>query len=350
VTERRLTFAVPGRLDTPTGGYAYDRRVIAELIEQGWRVDVLEIGVGFPFPDADRLARAQTMLESAPPAAPLVIDGLAFGVMDHIAPALARSHRLIALVHHPLALETGLAPELAGRLRNSERAALASAHRVIVTGTQTARILESDYGVNAGAITVAPPGNDPMPFAAGSDDGICRVLSVGAIVPRKGYDVLVAALALLPQRTWHVTIAGDATRDPAAAAVLKEQIAGAGLNARIRVAGAVGDAELADLYRRADVFVTASHFEGYGMAAVTAIANGLPLIATRVGALAEMAGPAAMLVPPGDAAALATALGRVVADAGLRANMRSAAQQASRGLPTWRDAAARISSTIERVT
>jgi glycosyltransferase involved in cell wall biosynthesis len=346
VVGRHLTFAIPGRLDTPTGGYAYDRRVIAELSAQGWRVDVCEIGDGFPFPDAATRAQARAMLESAPAAAPLVIDGLAFGVMDDIAPALARTHRLIALVHHPLACETGLAPDIPAAFRRSERAALASARHVIATAPQTAHLLRIEYAVNAEKITVACPGNDPMPPSVGSNDGICHLLSVGAIVPRKGCHGLIAALASLPDRAWHLTIAGDATRDQACTTALRDQVAKAGLGARVRIAGAVSDSELDALYRHVDVFVTASLFEGYGMAALTAIACGLPLIATRVGALGDIPPDAAILVPPGDTSALAAALDRVTGDASLRARMRIAAQKAARDLPTWRDTVAKFAAAI----
>jgi glycosyltransferase involved in cell wall biosynthesis len=347
VVGRSLTFAVPGRLDTPTGGYAYDRRVIAELATLGWRVDILEIGEGFPFPDAATHAHAKSMLERASSAAPLVIDGLAFGVMDDIAPELARTHRLIALVHHPLALETGLAPQAAFALRKSERAALVCAQRVIVTIKQTAGILRSDYGVSPDRITVAPPGNDPMSFSPGSSDGICRLLSVGAIVPRKGYENLVAALAQVHNPAWFLTIAGDTTRDADCAAMLQMQIENAGLAARVRLAGAVSDGELEMLYHEADVFVTASLFEGYGMAALTALACGLPLVATRVGALEDIPGDAAIRVSPGDTTALATALTDVIRDADLRGRMRMAAQNASHNLPTWREAAIAVAAAIE---
>ena len=83
----------------------------------------------------------------------------------------------------------------------------------------------SDYGVPAERITVARPGSDPAPLAQGSQDGIVRLLSVGAVVPRKGFDVLIAALATLSDLPWRLTIAGDRTRDRNAAAQLDADIA-----------------------------------------------------------------------------------------------------------------------------
>ena len=123
-------------------------------------------------------------------------------------------HPLIAVVHHPLALELGLSMAMANELRASERAALAVSRRVVVTSRPTARVLAADYNVAMERITVAIPGNDPVAAANGSDDGIVRLLSVGAVVPRKGFDVLIAALAMLTELPWQLTIAGDRTRDP----------------------------------------------------------------------------------------------------------------------------------------
>ena len=63
---KRLAFAVPGDLATPTGGYAYDRRMIAELAQLGWQVDVIDLGDGFPRADATARAAAQARLVGCP--------------------------------------------------------------------------------------------------------------------------------------------------------------------------------------------------------------------------------------------------------------------------------------------
>jgi hypothetical protein len=100
---KRAVFAVPGDLATPTGGYVYDARIIGGLRTRGWSVDVTDLGANFPRPDARALHDARNMLAKIRPGVLLVIDGLAFGTMAQEAPALADQHRLVALVHHPLA-------------------------------------------------------------------------------------------------------------------------------------------------------------------------------------------------------------------------------------------------------
>src|ERR1041385_5671299 len=155
-----FAFAVPGDLDTPTGGYAYDKRMVAELRALGWRPELLNLGAGFPRPSALTRAAANAQLHDVPKGRPIVIDGLAFGVLPEAAETLSVTHPLIALVHHPLALETGLTPEEAAALRESERRALSFTHAVVANSPATARVLAADYGVPAERMTVAPPGTD----------------------------------------------------------------------------------------------------------------------------------------------------------------------------------------------
>jgi glycosyltransferase involved in cell wall biosynthesis len=254
-------------------------------------------------------------------------------------------------VHHPLALEWGLPADHAAILRGSERVALACAQAVVVTSPATARIVASDYGVPPARVTVARPGNDSVPRARGSGRGPLHLLSVGAVVPRKGFDVLVAALAALANLPWRLTIAGDLTRDAKAAASLHTEISHHGLTNRIAVLGAISSEQLATLYDTADLFVLSSYFEGYGMAYSEALAHGLPIIGTNAGAIAEtVPDDAGLLVNAGDPAALAAALRSVITDPPLRRQLAEAALVAARYLPTWSESALIFAGALERLT
>jgi glycosyltransferase involved in cell wall biosynthesis len=354
VVKGDVVFAVPGDLDTPTGGYAYDKRMIAELRALGWQVEVLNIGAGFPHPTAATRAKAEALLGAVPEGRPIVIDGLAFGVLPEVATCLGASHRLIALIHHPLALETGVGAEEAAALRDSERAALSATRAVVANSATTARVLSADYGVPADRITVAPPGTDRPAVAIASradhDADEVALLCVASAVPRKGYDVLTAALREAAAWRWRLTIAGDMGRDPETAAQLKDDIARFGLGDKVIIEDAVTPDRLAILYAQADVFVLPSRYEGFGMAFANAIAHGLPVIGTTAGAIPDIVpSSAGILVPPDDHAALAAALRRLIVDNAERARLSAGARAASARLPTWRGSAELFSAAIERV-
>jgi glycosyltransferase involved in cell wall biosynthesis len=312
------------------------------LRQRGYDVDVIDLGDGFPRPQPAAIEASLTCLRCVPAGQPIVVDGLALGVLPEAASALRASHRLIALVHHPLALESGLAPGEAQALRDSERAALAAVSHVIVTSPSTRRILATEYGVPEGRITVALPGIERTGMACksiGNTPGntagdTINLLAVGAVVPRKGYDVLIEAVAGLTGLDWQLVIAGDCKRDQATASALAAAISCKCLDERVCLAGAVSESELDGLYRRAQVFVLASRFEGYGMAYAEAIARGLPVIGTRTGAIPDtVPAGAGILVPPDDVVALGEALRAMISQAWLREHCASVARAAL--MPTW---------------
>jgi glycosyltransferase involved in cell wall biosynthesis len=291
------------------------------------------------------------LLSSVPDRVPTVIDGLAYGVMEREAALLSSQRPIISLVHHPLARETGLSAKDATAFHDTERAALAHAHRVITTSGTTSDILAADFGVPPNRMTVIRPGNDRHVVPTRALGRTVRLLSVGSITPRKGFDILVAALATLADLPWHLTIVGDRSRDPVAASQLDDDITRRGLLHRIDVTGAVPEADLAGLYREADVFVLASRFEGYGMAFAEAIGYGLPVVGTQAGAISEaVPHSAGILAPPDDVTAFAVALRSLIVDPGRRSTLAAGALRHASDRPTWTHAAALFADAIDKTS
>jgi glycosyltransferase involved in cell wall biosynthesis len=345
---RQVFFAVPGDLATPTGGYRYDRRIIAELPALGWGAEVVNLGDGFPYPTADTRAAACARLSALARGRPVVIDGLAFGVLPDAAEALRASHSLVALVHHPLALESGLSATESASLHASERSALGCARHVIATSATVARLLVEHYGVPSGTVSVVEPGTDRVSTAPRNGAGVVKLLAVGSVIPRKGYDVLIAALARLRHLPWQLVIAGDCGRSPQTYRQVKGEIGRLGLAERVSLLGAVAFDELAPLYASADLFVLPSRFEGYGMAYAEAIAHGVPVVGTTAGAIPDTVPAAAgVLVAPDDIEALAVALQRVIENPADRERLAAGARAAT--FPSWPQQAALFARLLERV-
>jgi glycosyltransferase involved in cell wall biosynthesis len=343
-----VVLIVPGSLDTRTGGYGYDRRIVSGLRERGWSVDVRELDGSYPFPTPRAQAGAAAALGSLPDGALVLADGLAYGAMADEARVNAGRLRIVALVHHPLAEESGLDAATALALAASERDALRSARQVVVTSRRTAALLPT-YGVTPDRITVVEPGTDPAPLARGSQSGTTHLLCVATLTPRKGHLVLLRALSQIAHLPWHLTCLGGAIHAETARQV-EAAIAALGLGGRVTLAGEGDDRMLAEAYDRADVFVLPTLYEGYGMVVAEALARGLPVIGTSTGAIADLVGhDAGIVVPPGNERALAGALELVLQDGPVRARLASGAQRARLALPTWADAAARMADVLTKV-
>jgi glycosyltransferase involved in cell wall biosynthesis len=198
---------------------------------------------------------------------------------------------------------------------------------VAISGAVRARLIEG--GVPAGMIRLIPSAVDPELLYPQQGRAATRaaaglgetplLLVVAALVPRKGIDLLLAALARLAQQGLRpaLWIAGQGLARPA----LEKQARELRLEDRVRFLGQRSD--VADLLSACDVFILPSRHEGLGVAALEAMAAGRAIVATRVGGLAEAVvhERTGLLVPPEDPAALATALARLLCDPALRARL-----------------------------
>ena len=340
----RLALLVPGPFDAVSGGYAYDRRMVAGLRAAGHDVRVVELSGQFPLADdTARGAAAAAWAGLATDEMP-IIDGLALPAFS--ATALAERAG-VGLIHHPTALETGFAEDTRECLREIERQLMPLLTRVIVTSEPTAERLVAEFGVRRDRINVVVPGTEEAPRYHGSADGLCRLLSIGTLVPRKGHDQLLRALARLTDMAWQLTIVGAADRDPVHAHGLVALAEELGLANRVRFAGEVVDDGLEALWRETDIFALATQYEGYGMAIAEALKRGIPVAVTAGGAAGTLVpADAGVVCPVGDVDQLSKALRRMIFGRELRAYLAEHAWAAGQALPSWDDQARAFAAAL----
>jgi glycosyltransferase involved in cell wall biosynthesis len=335
-----LTFFVPGCFPPTTGAIVFDTSLAAELRALGHEVTVVPVSGQHPWPDAAASASAAALWRAHGPVHPedrAVIDGFCLYAFDGLEERL-REARAITMFHHPMSLEPQLSPAERIAFAEIEQRLLPKLARIVVPSEAGRAQLTAAMTLPPEAIAVVTPGIPDPGRSTGSGGRACHLLAVGSLIPRKGHDTVLRALAGLPDLDWRLTICGDAGIDPAHAAALRAAAETPGLAGRVTFAGACGSAQMESLWRTADVFVSGSRFEGYGMAVAEAVRRGLPLAVTNGAAATDVIPPeASVVVEPGDHVQLSKGLRRLIFSPQLRRDLADAAWRAGRTFPSWAD-------------
>jgi glycosyltransferase involved in cell wall biosynthesis len=340
-----IILIVPAPFSTISGGYGYDRRIVAELRAGGRIVDVVELTGAFPLVDAEGRGSAAGAWSALPTGATPVIDGLALPAFADLGDALA-VRGTVGLIHHPLCLETGLDDADRVRLTEIEQALFPRLRRVIVTSATTANALASCFAIPVERIRTVVPGTDDAARCRQPSSGTCQILSIATLIPRKGHDILLRALALSRDLDWRLTIVGT-DRDVPCANFLRTLTKELSIVDRVVFAGEqIGDA-LESFWHDADVFALATRYEGYGMAIAEALKRGLPVVVTNGGAAGALVTPdAGYVCAVDDIDQIARALRRLIEDHDQRRHMAERAWQIGQSLPSWRAQAALFADAL----
>ncbi|MCC6987667.1 MAG: glycosyltransferase family 4 protein [Acidobacteria bacterium] len=352
---RALTLLVPGGLTRCSGRYRYDRQIVQGLRALGWTVGVTMVDASFPQPTPEALDDVDRILAAQRDNALVMVDGLVLGAIPEQIERVAHRMTIVGLVHHLLAAEAGLDPAQAADVAEREGQALRAATGLIAPSFGIARAIVG-CGVQREQVAVVIPGTDAAPRAEGSRSrpGARRstpveLVCVGSLIPRKGHDVLLDAVAELRLLPWHLTCVGSDTVAPDHVTSLREQIEISGLADQVTLAGEIDDPKLEHALQHADVFVLATQHEGYGMAVAEALRRGIPVVSTMAGAIPELVGfDGGSVVPIADADAFAAALEPIVGDHARRAEVAAGALAQGAALPLWSDAASAASDAIVR--
>lgn len=352
----RVGLVVYGDIDTRTGGFRYDRRLVAGLRERGDEVVVIELPWrSYPrglLDNADpRVARR---IARAGPFDVLLQDELAH-------PSLVATNRrlrsrldcpLVGVVHHLRADETA-APERFA-FAAAERRYVETLDAVIANSELT---LESVRELAPIEGIVAPPAGDrfdpdvePSFVRERAREDPPRVLALGTVVPRKATAALVEALAAATA-PWELTVVGDTTVARGYVRHCRRLADRRGVTDRVTFTGAIDDDALADCLRESHVLALPSRHEGFGIAYLEGMAFGLPAVASLAGGGRSVVthGETGFLVPPAGAGAVAAALDHLAGDRETLAAMGVAARRRFETHPGWAETVGRVRSFLAEV-
>lgn len=352
----RLGLVIYGALDTVSGGYLYDRRLVEHLRRAGDTVEVLSM----PWESyGRRLAHnlhGHYLDQMARPYDILLQDELNHPSLAWLNGRLGPRPPVISIVHHLRCSEARPAWQN-GFYATVERRYLRSVDGFIFNSRTTRAAVERLVGEGRPSVVAYPAGDrfgvslDAGTVARRAQEGPLRVLFVGNLIPRKGLNVLLAALAEVGE-PWELAVVGSETADPAHAARLRSQAGRLALSPRVRFAGNLPDDTLREEMARAHVLAVPSNYEGYGIVYLEGMAFGLPAIATTAGAAREIItdGQDGFLVSAGDAAALSQRLTLLARDRKRLAAMGTAALTRFGRHPTWEQTGAAVRAfLLERI-
>lgn len=337
----RLLLITEAPLDSVSGASVYHARLL-----DAWRAisgDAEAIGLDAP--------ASENFASTIPEDACILVEAAGF---EKAQPALSGliDRGAVALVHHPIALEPGASAERRTARKALESGVLPRFRRVVTASEPIAQRLKAEFGVAEDRLLVVVPGTEPQtrrhidakrPFGTP-----CTVLSLGTISYRKGHDLLLRAVAGLPDLDWRLILAGE-VRDQAYASELDRLIDTLGIGARVERPGPLHGDALEAAWSRAEVFALATRFEGFGMAIAEAMARGLPVAVTDGGAAGSLVpAEAGAVAPVDDLAQFTKALRRLVFSPPLRAEMGAAGYAHARHLPGWTDQARAIAELFRR--
>ncbi len=312
----RLGLIIYGPLDTVSGGYLYDRKLVDYLRRQGDSVEILSLPRGsylthlrdnFHFRLADHF------------------DLLVQDELNHPSLLVANRQRracpILSLVHNLRSCEPR--PGWQNRFyREVEKYYLRSVDGFIFNSSTTCKTVQALTGDSRPSV-IASPGGDRLGFlqpevveSRASQPGPLRLVFLANLTPLKGLHVALKALRSLPPEGYRLEVIGSQDVDPKYMQAMRKLMDESGLSGCVHFHGILDGRALAERLAQAQVMVAPSYYEGFGIALLEGMAFGLPVIGTTAGAVSELIteDKNGYLIAPGDEAALARRLAGLAAD------------------------------------
>lgn len=356
----KIGLVIYGSLDTLTGGFLYDRKVVEYLRSQGNEVRIFSL----PWRNYARhltdnfSSRLFTTLCKAN------VDVLIQDELNH--PSLfwinrrvrcRQKYPVVSIVHH-LRCNEARPGWQNGLYRLVEGSYLRSVDGFVFNSRTTGATVEALVGEGKPHVLAYPGRDGDSPVLTESavasratEAGPLRILFVGSLIPRKELHTLIAALAGLPRENWRLEVVGSLTTDSAYAAKIQELIVARGLGDRIALLGPLARPDLEQSYARNQLLAVPSSYEGFGIVYLEGMGAGLPAIASTAGAAHEIITPGAdgFLVNPGDVEAIAGAINELQGNREKLAHMGVSALKRYDRHPAWEESSQAILDFLRKM-
>jgi len=340
-----------GSLDTLSGGYIYDRRLVEYLRAQGDSVEIISL----PW-----RSYAAHLTDNLSFKLPSNFDILIQDELNH--PSLIAANRrrrpcpIVSLVHHLRCSELRAGWQN-GFYRIIEKEYLKSVDGFIFNSRTTKAAVNELIGHGKPAIVAFPPtdrftrASSEEEIKARASQSPFRILFLGNLIERKGLHTLLKALGLTPSGV-HLDIVGSETTEPAYARKMRKIAASNRLSSIVTFHASLDKEPLIEKFRQAHVLVVPSSYEGFGIVYLEGMCFGLPAIGTTAGAAGEIIEheKTGFLIQPGDHESLAAFISSLAKDRSLLANLSINARVRYNRQPSWSQTAGQIRTFLQSMT
>ena len=276
---KKIFFIIPFFKKSITGGTSYDINLGKSLKENF----IYQKNI-FIDPNATNI-RIALLFNKIPRGATVCVDGLLLPKIKNIISTLTQKFKIIILMHHPSSLENSSTPFANLTKYYSERIVLNS-ELIIVTVSHYIKNQLSKFLNKPIKIYVAEPGIDDRFFIKRENYLSSHVLTIGNVIPRKGYHILIDALQKI-DCPWILNIIGDCNMNPKYFNFLKEKILKYQLQKKINFVGTLEKDEMIEYIKKSMIFVLPTRYEGFGISLLEAAVSGLRVITTNIPVLRE---------------------------------------------------------------
>lgn len=350
----RVGFVIYGDLDNTSGGFLYDRKLIAYLRDRGDDVDVISLPWRTYHRHLSDNVSTSVYRKLNGRYDVLVQDELCHPSLLVPNRLLDRAYPIVSIVHSAKTAETR-SSRWNRLFRAIERNYLTTTDGVISNSQSTSKTI--DRLVDVPEVVVPPGRGHRSPeitreeIESRARETPLRIVFVGNLIPRKGAHVLVEALARLPRDDWQLTIIGGTDSNPQYVSQLRRRIARHDLETSVTLAGRVSDEDLAASLRRQHLLAVPSSYEAFGIAYLEGMGFGLPAIATTAGGAADIVsdGENGFLVPPGEPRSIADAVESVLDERTRLREMSVTARETYEAHHSWADVGNRIRQFLRRL-